>query len=286
MLLEVEQVELDAEAAVVALARLLEPLEVGVEIGLRVERGAVDAGQLLVVLVAAPVRAGEPGQLERLDRLRVLEVRAAAEVGEVALGVEGDVALGGVDELDLVRLALPPRTAATASSARDLLARPLAALGDLALDLRLDPLEVGLGDRLGELEVVVEAVLDRRPDRDLHARVEPPHRLGEQVRRGMAEDVERVGVARRGWSGAGSGRRRRAAAAGRAARRSPSRAPPARRASGRSRARRRGRSRRREARARELSGSTTFMVDDKLITSEARTGRPNEESPIPDPEAV
>ena len=47
-----------------------------------------------------------------------------------------------------------------------------------------------------ELEVVVEAVLDRRPDRDLDARVEPPHRLGEQVRRRVAEHGERVGILR------------------------------------------------------------------------------------------
>ena len=83
---------------------------------------------------------------------------------------------------------------ARASSARDLLARPLAALGELAADLLLDPLEVVLADRLRELEVVVEAVLDRRADRDLHARVEPPHRLGEQVRGRVAQDVERVRI--------------------------------------------------------------------------------------------
>src|SRR6476469_9042660 len=99
-----EEVELHPEAPVVALARLFEPLEVRVEVGLRVERGPVDAGQLLVLLVAPPVRAGEAGQLERLDRLRVLQMRAAAEVGEVALAVEGDVALGGIDQPDLVRL--------------------------------------------------------------------------------------------------------------------------------------------------------------------------------------
>ena len=61
-----------------------------------------------VVGVAAPVRAGEAGQLERLDRLRVLQVRPAAEIGEVAppsvTGVDRDVALGGVDELELVRI--------------------------------------------------------------------------------------------------------------------------------------------------------------------------------------
>src|SRR5437868_2978157 len=101
-----EQIELHAEAAVVALARFLEPREMRVEILLRVERGAVDAGELRVALVAAPVRAGEARELERLDRLRVLQVRAAAEVGEIALCVQGDVALGGVDELGLVRLAL------------------------------------------------------------------------------------------------------------------------------------------------------------------------------------
>ncbi len=90
----------------VAALRLLEPLQVRVEVGLGEERRAVDPRQLRVVLVAAPVRAGEAGELDRLDRLRVLEVRAAAEVGEVALRVERDLALGRVDELDLVVLAL------------------------------------------------------------------------------------------------------------------------------------------------------------------------------------
>ena len=126
-LLEMEEVELHAEPAVVALARLLEPREVRVEIVLRVERGAVDAGQLLVLLVAAPVGAGEPGQLERLDRLRGLQVRPAAEVGEVALGVERDVALGGVDELDLVRLVLLEEALARLG-AGDLLAAPSSGL--------------------------------------------------------------------------------------------------------------------------------------------------------------
>ncbi len=190
-----EQVELRPEAPMVAAACLLEALEIGVEVGLRVERGAVDPGQLGVVLVAAPVRAGEPRQLERLDRLRVLQMRAAAEVGEVALRVERDVALGGVDQLDLVRLVLGleagPRVVA-----RDRLARPLAPLGDLAPDLLLDAREIGVADRLRELEVVVEAVLDRRADRDLHAGVEPPHSLGQEMGRRVPQDGERVGVAR------------------------------------------------------------------------------------------
>src|SRR5829696_8178363 len=109
----------------VALARLLEPLEMGLEILGVVERRAVDARQLRLRGVAAPVRPGKGGQLHRLDRRRVLEVRAAAEIGEVALRVEGDVALGGIDELDLVPLTLGlealPRLVAA-----DLLPRPSA----------------------------------------------------------------------------------------------------------------------------------------------------------------
>ncbi len=250
VLVEVDEVELDAEAAMVAPLRLLERGEVGVEVGLVVEGGAVDPRQLRVVRVAAPVRAGEAGELHGLDRLRVLQVRAAAEVGEVALRVEGDRPVGGVDELDLVRLALGLEPGARLVG-RYLLARPRAALGELAAELLLDPLERLLADRLGELEVVVEAVVDRRPDRDLHARVEPPDGLGKQVRGRVAEDGERVRVGScPAWSGSGSAGRRRAARAGPARSRSSARARPARRASGRWRARRRGRWRRREVRAR------------------------------------
>jgi hypothetical protein len=145
------------------------------------------------VLVAAPVGAGEAGQLERLDRLRVLQVRPAAEVGELALGVEGDVAVSGVDELDLVRLVLLEE-ALVRLRTRDVLALPGAAFLQLALDLGLDLLEVGLRDGLGEVEVVVEAVLDRRADRDLHAGVQAADRLCEEVRRRVAQDGERVGI--------------------------------------------------------------------------------------------
>ena len=71
---EVEEVELPPEPPVIPALRLLDALEVGLEVVLRVERGAVDPRELRVLLVPAPVGAGEAGQLERLDRLRVLEV--------------------------------------------------------------------------------------------------------------------------------------------------------------------------------------------------------------------
>src|SRR4029450_2852688 len=102
----------------------------------------------------------ETGQLDRLDRRRVLEVRATAEIGEVTLGVEGDRSLGRIDELDLVvlafRLAAPPCLVAT-----DLLALPRAPFRELPAHLLLDALERLLADRLGGLEVVVETGLAR-----------------------------------------------------------------------------------------------------------------------------
>src|SRR6476659_6092876 len=101
-----EEIELLPEAAVVAFLRLLDSLEIRVEILLRVEGRPVDACQLRVLFVAAPVRAGESGQLDRLDRRGVLEMRAAAEVGELTLRVEGDRTVSGFYELHLVRLVL------------------------------------------------------------------------------------------------------------------------------------------------------------------------------------
>ena len=214
VLVEVEEVELRAEPAVVALLRLLEQLQARVEVLLAEERGAVDPGQLRVVRVAAPVGAGERGELERLDRRRVLEVRAAAEVGEVALRIERDRALGGVDELDLVRLALglEPRAGLVG---RDLLALPRASLGELAVHLGLDRLEVGVVDRRREVEVVVEAVLDRRPDRHLDARDgagAPPRRAGGRRsgggRRARRDPACRASSGSAAWRRPASGSRR------------------------------------------------------------------------------
>src|SRR5262249_27634743 len=126
------------------------------------------------------------------------QVRPPAEVGEVVgavvrLRVEGDVALRGVHELELVRLVLSLETAARLLTG-DLRARPRAALLQLAPDLLLDSREVLLANRLREIEVVVETVVDRRADRDLHARVKATDGLREQMRGGVPEDGERVGI--------------------------------------------------------------------------------------------
>ena len=66
MFVEVKEIELLPEPAMIAELRLLDPLEVGVEVGLRVEGRAVDPGELGVLLVAAPVRTGSFSASKRL----------------------------------------------------------------------------------------------------------------------------------------------------------------------------------------------------------------------------
>ena len=89
----------------VALLGLLDLGEVGVEVLLVEERGAVDALEHLAVGVALPVGPGDREQLERADLAGVGDVRAPAEVDELALAVEAQDAVLVqlvVDVLDLV----------------------------------------------------------------------------------------------------------------------------------------------------------------------------------------
>ena len=109
LVLEVEQVHLPAELAVVAALGFLEAIEIGLEL-LRVRPcGAVDALQHLVARIAAPIRARELHELEaRAEPPRRRQVRAAAQIDEIALAIQRDRLAGRnrADDLGLVALAL------------------------------------------------------------------------------------------------------------------------------------------------------------------------------------
>ena len=185
----------------VAGAGLLEPLEVRVEVGLGVERRPVDAREHLALRVAAPVRARHGEQLERLDPPGVRGVRAAAQVGEGPVRVQRDgvdalVADQVLDQLHLVGLVLGPEARDRGAGA-DVLARERLARLDVLAHLGLERGQVVLGHAhaVRELEVVVEAVLDRRADRDARAGIEVEHRRREHVRGVVADQLERLGRA-------------------------------------------------------------------------------------------
>ena len=111
---EAEQVELDAEPAMVAQLRLLAAPEVLIQLLLGRPDRAVDPLEHRALRVAAPVGAGDGEQLERADLARGRHVRPLAQVDErpvlvdrgrrhrraVALGLRGEV----VEDLDLERL--------------------------------------------------------------------------------------------------------------------------------------------------------------------------------------
>ncbi len=105
---EGEKLQLAAELAMVALLRFFQPVEIGVQLLLVAPGGAVDALELRVLGIAAPIGAGDLGQLERVaDLRRSSEMRAAAEVVPVAMPVDRDVFAGGnaLDQFGLVGLA-------------------------------------------------------------------------------------------------------------------------------------------------------------------------------------
>ena len=96
-LLNAEEVELLAQDAMVAARGFFKAGEVGVQIFLGEEGGAVDALELRILLVAEPVSAGEAGDFEGFDAAGGGDVRAATEVDEVAVAIEADLVAGCVN---------------------------------------------------------------------------------------------------------------------------------------------------------------------------------------------
>ena len=226
-----EQVELRAEPAVVVLARPFEQLEVPFEVLAGVEGGAVDPGQHLALLVAAPVGAGERVELEGADPPGRRRVRAAAEVGERPVAVERD-ASRRPGRGPGPRSARPCRAGPRPGSARSP-RRPGCRRARTARRRRCGraspprfapgrPRSGGLA--VGELEVVVEAAVDRRADRDLRPGPQLDDRGRHHVGGVVADQPQRVGgllALAASRSRSRSRRRREARPPGRAARRRP-----------------------------------------------------------------
>jgi hypothetical protein len=127
-------------------------------------------------------------------------MRAAAEVLEGTVAVEGDglrtlVANQVLDQLDLVVLALLAKELSGLLGGDVTSLERLVGLDVLSHPL-LDPRQILLtGAPVGELDVVVEAVLDRRSDGDLGAGPEVEDGLGEDVRSVVANQLERLRTA-------------------------------------------------------------------------------------------
>ena len=190
---EVEEVELLADDAVVALLRFFHLVQPRVEFLLREEGGGVDALQHLPLLVAAPVGARGREQLEVLEVAGVLHVRTAAQVDEWPVGVGADDLVGPevADALELERIIDEPLEGLVAAHFR---AHERELFGDDLPHLRFERGEVLRRERLRHLEVVVEAVVDRGAEADLRIRTQPTHRGREDVGAGVPQHGERARI--------------------------------------------------------------------------------------------
>ena len=188
-----EKLQVLAELLVVAELGLFQELHVVLELARRRPGGAVDAGQLGLLLVAAPVSARHPQQLESLQVPGRAHMRAAAKVQEVPGAIDAHlVALHLVgDELELVVLPPPAKLFGGLLAGHRLVHEWDVRLGELA-HARFDRGQVGLGDRFREGEVVVETVLHRRTDAVAGVGVELGHGGGEEVRGRVPQRLERI----------------------------------------------------------------------------------------------
>ncbi len=193
--LQVEQVERAPELAVIALLGLFEPVQIQLEVFFFRPGGAVDPLQHFVARIAAPVGAGQLGELEDLELARGRHVRPAAQVDESALAVERDVLVGRDrgDDLGLVVLADRLEELDRLVAWHELARNRLVFFGELGHAL-LDRREIFRRKRPLVGKIVVEAVLDHRADRHLRVGEELLDRVGEQVRRRVAQDLEAVRV--------------------------------------------------------------------------------------------
>ena len=147
-------------------------------------------------MIAAPVRASQLHQLERLRQLaRAWQVRPAAEIAPlVAMRIERDVLARWydvVDDLRLVVLANAPEVSDRIVLRPDLAIDRQVAVDDL-LHPRFDLREVLRRERLLPREVVVEPILDHRSDRHLRAGKQLLYCLRHNVAGVVAQKLQRL----------------------------------------------------------------------------------------------
>ena len=167
---EGEQAQLPPQPPMVARPRLLKALEVRVELRLRREQRPVDALQLRLRLVAAPVGPRHRRQPEGPDLPRRGHVPAAAEVAELGVRAQPQRVAAGAELVDQFQLERLRREALPRLRDRHFIPDEAVVALDLPAHLTLDLGQIVGRERPRQQEVVVEARVDRRADRDLPAR--------------------------------------------------------------------------------------------------------------------
>ena len=208
-----KQLQLTAQAAVVALTSPLKPSQVIVEAGFVFEYRAIDAREHRVALIAAPIRPGGAHHLHGvgLDLAPVGHVRAAAKIDERVVLINGDPIARFRGQFIAVIVVLPFRHAVDQFQLVGLILKEVARLcqGHFAhvkgmplpnkrLHAVLDGRKILFARHTGQIEIVIEAVFNGRADGHLGLRKAFEHRLRHNVGRRVPQLVQRRLIA--GWN--------------------------------------------------------------------------------------
>ncbi len=193
--LEMEQIQLAPQFPMVPFLCFLQTMQVVLESFLILPSGSVDPLQHFVVRIAAPVRAGNLHQFDRLDPPGIGDVRTTTKVYELALPIERDrfITRNRGNDLGLVGLTQPSKIF------HGLIARHHATRDGDPICRQLSHLlfnrrEIFGGKRPFEGEIVIEAIFDDRTDRDLRRGKQFLHGMRQQVRGAVANDLEPFGI--------------------------------------------------------------------------------------------
>ena len=192
--LDVEQLHLAAQLAVVAFGGLFQHGEVGLEVVAVAKGDTVDALQHRAAGIAQPVGPCHMGQFEGIGRHLpgMLEMRAPAEVLPRPMPVHPQVLTFGdaVDQLQLEGFVAAPVVFDGPFARPDLGLHWLARIDDM-LHPGFDSAQVFRGKGLRPVKVIKPAVVAYRANGDLHVGPDLLHGAGHDVGKVMSDQLER-----------------------------------------------------------------------------------------------
>ena len=193
-LLEMEQVHLAADFAVVALFGFLNHMQIGFEVFFIAPACAVNALQHFIIAVAAPISTGQLGQLKRLAQLAGgRQMRATAQIFPRALTIDRHflVDRNSGDDFRFIVFAdlfeMRHRFVAVPHFAYNLLIAV-----DNFFHAFFNRFQIVKTERHLAREIVIKAVFDNRPNGHLRTRKKLLHRLGQHVCAIMAHQLHAI----------------------------------------------------------------------------------------------
>ena len=189
--LQVEQVQLLADLAMVALFGFFDTLDVCRQLLLVGPGSAIDALQLLILGIAAPIGTRQLGQLESLEETRVRHMWTAAHVNIFFVVVQTHGGFVGhvFHQAQLVVFATALEHIDDFGTRSHLL-DDIVVLVDQLLHALLDGSQVVRSEGTLIGDVVIEAFVDHRANHHLGGRIQLLHRVADQVGARVTNDLQ------------------------------------------------------------------------------------------------